>query len=134
MPLRYRCPHCKAILNPGTKVIFRVARGKRAALILLSPQVGNYNVILPEDFVLKEGEKTTFFCPVCREELTSPLNPLFNQVLRDRPEGGYDRVEFHRVFGKHATFVVTEDEVRAFGEDAPRYRNVNFFGAGRGEG
>jgi len=133
MSLIYRCPHCKAILNPDTKVILRVSRNRKVALILLSPQVGNYTVILPENFPLKEGEKATFHCPVCMEELTSPVNAQFNQLLRDRNDGGVDRVEFHRVYGKHATFVVSKGEIRAFGEDADVYRHVNFFGAGQTE-
>lgn len=133
MALRYRCPHCKAVLNPGTKVILRVSRGRKSALILLSPQVGNYTVILPEDFPLKEGEKATFFCPVCGAELTSPVNAHFNEVLRERADGGFDHVEFHRVYGRHATFVVTGDEVRAFGDDAGSFEPVNFFGAGRAD-
>jgi hypothetical protein len=133
MPVRYRCPHCEAILNPGTKVILRISRGRKKALILLSPKVGNYTVILPDDFQLRDGERGSFHCPVCHGELKSPANAQFGEVLRDRPDGGFDRVAFHRTFGKHATFVVTEEEVRAFGEDAVQYRAGNFFGAGASE-
>jgi hypothetical protein len=90
-------------------------------------------VILPEKFPLKEGEKAVFRCPVCSAEITSPANSNFNEVLRDRAEGGWDRIEFHRTFGKHATFVVSKGEVRAYGDDAESFDNVNFFGAGRAE-
>ncbi len=128
--MKYRCPHCKAVLNPGTKVILRITRARRNGLILLSPKVGNYTVILPEDIPLKEGEKPRLACPVCHGDLTSPANRQFNELLRERPGGGFDRVEFHKAYGEHATFVISQDEVRAFGKDAPEYEHVNFFGAG----
>jgi len=130
--MRYRCPHCKAILNPGTKVIMRIRRGRKAALILLSPKVGNYSVILPDNFPLKKGERTNLQCPVCHADLTSPVNKQFGEILRDRPDGGFDRVGFHRVYGEHVTFVVSKGEVRAYGKDVEEYRNINFFGVGRG--
>ena len=91
MSMRYRCPKCKAILNPGTKIIMRIHRGRKAALILLSPQVGNYNVIIPEDFPLKKGERTNLQCPVCRADLTSPANAQFGEILR----AGEDALEGH---------------------------------------
>ena len=132
MPMRYRCPHCKAILNPGTKLILRISLGGKVGLVLFSPKVGNYQVILPEDFSIKKGEKADFHCPVCEADLTSPADPLFGEVLRDNPQVGLDRVNFHKVYGEHATFVITKDEVRAYGDDAPEYQDLNFFGSGRG--
>lgn len=131
--MKYRCPHCKAVLNPGTKVILRITRNRKSGLILLSPKVGNYAVILPEDIPLNEGEKPRLECPVCKGDLTSPANRNFNEVLRDRPDGGFDRVEFHKAYGEHATFVISESGVRAYGEDASDYGHVNFFGAGTAE-
>jgi hypothetical protein len=111
----------------------RISRGKKSALILLSPKVGNYSVVLGGDFTLVEGNRANFSCPVCQADLQSPVNSQFGEVLRERPEGGYDRVEFHRTYGKRATFVVAQDEVRAFGEDAESFRATNFFGAGGSE-
>lgn len=130
---KYRCPHCQAVLNPGTKIVLRISRGKKAGLALFSPRVGNYSVILPPDFPIQEGQRANFHCPVCSEDLTSPANSKFGELGRDRAEGGQDRIAFHRTFGKQATFVVTEDGVRAFGQDADNYRPGNFFGAGQEE-
>ncbi|MCU0723373.1 MAG: hypothetical protein MUC63_07140 [Planctomycetes bacterium] len=131
MPARYRCPHCKAILNPGTKIVLRLTLGTKAGLVLLSPKVGDYTVILPEDLPMKEGDTATFQCPVCGTGLTSEVDDRFGEVLRERPDGRDEFVHFHRKFGEHATFVVSEKGVQAFGDDASRYDQVNFFGAGR---
>ena len=130
MPAIYRCPHCKAILNPGSKVVLRISLGSKAGLVLLSPKVGDYSVILPEGFTLRDGDTAVFQCPVCGTELTSAADDRFGEVLRDRPEGGEEFIHFHRKYGEHATFVVSERGVKAFGDAADRYTQVNFFGAG----
>ena len=131
MSTRYRCPHCRAILNPGTKIIMKIKYGRKTGLALLSPKVGNYTIILPEDLPIKEGARVHVNCPVCNDDLTSPVDRRFAEVLRDRPDGGFDYIHFHREIGKQATFVVANGEVRAYGNDAPSYLHVNFFGAGR---
>jgi hypothetical protein len=37
-------------------------------------------------------------------------------------------VVFSKIFGKHATYFITQEEVRLYGEDAQE--GVNFWGAG----
>jgi hypothetical protein len=131
MPTRFRCPHCKATLNPGTKIVLRISRGKKSAVVLLSPKLGDYTVILPDDFIIRRGDKATFSCPACAADLTSASNSNFAEVLRQRADGEVDRVQFHRNFGEQATFVISKGEIKAFGADAADYSGVNFFGAGR---
>ena len=48
MTNRFYCPHCKGLLNPGTKVIFVIERDSERGLILLSPELGDYAVVLAE--------------------------------------------------------------------------------------
>lgn len=130
MPNSYYCPHCLASLNPGNKIILRISRGRKAGLILLSPQVGNYTKILPEGFELAEGERLTVTCPVCGDDLTSRFNRRLGEVLLRRGDEEFVRVNFSKTYGEEATFVVTDDEVRAYGPDAEAYQSVNFFGEG----
>jgi hypothetical protein len=35
-------------LNPNLKLILTMAKGRRRSLILLSPQPGNYSVVVPD--------------------------------------------------------------------------------------
>jgi hypothetical protein len=121
------------MLNPGTKIILRITRGDLCGLALLSPKVGDYTVTVPEELHLKTGDEVVFHCPVCAGDLTSQADARFGEVLRDRASGGSEYVYFHRKYGEHATFVVSRERVRAFGDDAAKYNSVNFFGVGRNQ-
>lgn len=125
------CPQCRASLNPGTKVIVRIQHGEKQGLALLSPQVGNYTTILPENFDLTTGQQAFFSCPVCGSDFTSAHDDQLSEVLMAKGKDDFMRVNFSRTYGQKATFVVTESQVHSFGTDAELYLDVNFFGAGR---
>lgn len=126
---RYHCPFCNATLNPGTKVVLRGSQGERSGLCLLSPQVGDYASVLPEELALRPGDTLRFSCPVCGADLTSPHDTQLCELLLVRDAAPL-RVDFSRVYGEHATFVVVGDQVRRFGDHADKYDTVNFFGVG----
>ncbi len=130
MSNKFFCPACMAHLNPGTKIVMRISKGRKKGLILLSPQVGNYTSILPEGFGISRGEKVHFECPVCGADLTSGVDRRLSEVLLKRGEGDFLRVNFSNTYGEEATFVITDDEVRAYGSHAGQYSEFNFFGAG----
>jgi predicted RNA-binding Zn-ribbon protein involved in translation (DUF1610 family) len=126
----FHCPHCEGLLNPGTKIIIRAARDLNTSLFLFSPQVGNYNLIMPDDFRLSIGDRVTFYCPVCGADLTSEADEDLALVeCRVAGRSPFD-VHFSRIFGTHATFVVRDGTVSSFGEHANNYHAVNFFGEG----
>jgi hypothetical protein len=56
MKRSYLCPKCDGVLNPNIKIILKTEIAGRAALVLFSPQPGNYHVIVPESFRLKKGD------------------------------------------------------------------------------
>jgi predicted RNA-binding Zn-ribbon protein involved in translation (DUF1610 family) len=123
----YTCGKCGARLNPNVKIILRAEVSQRRALILLSPQPGNYSVIASEDFILRRNDAVRFSCPVCSADLTSAHDPGMAEIRfigADRREG---TVAFSRQPGHHATYVITEEKVRAYGEHAQEKR-VNFWG------
>lgn len=125
----YYCPHCNKLLNPWKKVIFLVENGNDCELVLLSPQLGDYSAVHSRSMELVKGAVYTFRCPLCRADLTSTLdNKLVDLVSRlgDDPPV---RVSFSRVHGEQATFLMADDGVDRYGEDADRYEGLNFFGA-----
>jgi len=124
----YACPHCRATLNPHTKLILAARRGKRRGLILLSPQPGNYKSIIHESFPLAQGDMVEFACPACAAVLTSPASSRLAEVLLVMPGQRARRVEFSRVYGEHATFILDGEKVVPYGDDAGSYERVNFFG------
>ncbi len=128
MKKSYLCPHCRAVLNPNVKIVLAVDAGGERGLVLLSAKPGDYRFIADPRLGLREGTFCEFFCPVCSASLTSPADDHFAELLLDRGEGEPGRVEFSRVFGEHATFIVDGRDVTAYGENADDYRNVNFFG------
>lgn len=126
----YHCPRCGGLLNPGTKVIFVLEEGSNRGLLLLSPDLGDYAVVLAESFPILPGTLYTFRCPICRADVTSPRNDKLVEILCRQPEGSEVHVAFSRVAGEHATFVCGPRGVTSYGEHAERYEGMNFFGAG----
>ena len=130
MKRTYFCLKCRAILNPNIKIILTLARGRRKSLILLSPQPGNYSVILPPDVSLRRGEEVDFFCPACGASLRSEVSAHLAEIGFRLEDGTKGRVNFSRKYGEHATYFVTNERVRSYGENAAFYGDANFFGAG----
>jgi predicted RNA-binding Zn-ribbon protein involved in translation (DUF1610 family) len=130
MKRTYFCPKCKATLNPNVKIILTMAKGKRRNLILLSPRPGDYSVIIPPDVSLRHGDEVEFLCPACGMSLRSEANPHLAEIGFQLEDGTRGRVDFSRRRGERATYFVTKERVRAYGEDAAAYGAANFFGAG----
>lgn len=100
-------------------------------MILLSPQPGNYKFICDSSVsaVVKPGASLTFFCPVCTEDLTSPENKKFVELTLIDPNQHTRKVEFSRIHGTHATFIIDGDVVTPFGDDVEDSNPPNFFGS-----
>ena len=124
----YFCPHCRRLLNPGTKVIFLVEDGTEVELMLLSAKLGEYSVVHSRSMNFEDGKIYTFRCPMCRSDLTSSLDAKLVDILTESDDDVVVRVSFSRVFGEKATFLRAPDGVNRCGEDASRYESVNFFG------
>ena len=124
----YFCPHCRRLLNPGTKVVFLVENGTDRELMLLSAKLGEYSVVHSRSMKFEEGKIYTFRCPMCRSDLTSSLDEKLVDILTESDDEVMVRVSFSRVFGEQATFLRAPDGINRFVEDASRYEGVNFFG------
>ncbi len=127
----YACPHCDTVLNPSVKILLVVSYRKKKGLILLSPKPGNFQTICDDTFEhsLKPGAKVHFSCPVCAEDLTSKKDPEFVELKLLSPGHEPRTVEFSRVYGKQATFIIDGDDVTTFGRDVSDPSNTNFFGS-----
>ena len=131
MKIDFTCPHCLAVLNPSVKILLVVSYRNTKGMILLSPQPGNYKYICDSSVErqLSTGAKIRFSCPVCTEDLTSPTNSQLAELRMAAPGREPRRVEFSRIYGKHATFVMDGEDVQTFGEDADDIGSKNFFGS-----
>jgi len=125
----YQCPHCTSILNPGHDIVLRGEHGGKAGLVLLSPKLGDYAVVVPPDFHLAHDTTVDFSCPVCGKSLTSRSDKHMAEVVCVGGDGSKGVVAFSRSYGHHATYFVGAQAVRSYGEHAVGL-DVNFWGAG----
>ncbi len=125
------CPHCKGVLNPNVKILLVAVNKKRKGMVLLSPQPGNYKYLCDSSLqdAFRPGDTITYSCPLCAANLTAKGNPKFSQLELHAPGHNPRRVDFNRVFGTHATFIIDSGEVTAYGDDADVFKSTNFFGA-----
>lgn len=126
----FTCPHCEAVLNPSVKILLVVAYRNHKGMILYSPQPGNYKIICDKtiEAQLKHGSKIRLSCPCCSQDLTSKANEKLVELRMVVPGHEPVRVEFSRVYGTHATFVIDGEDVMTYGDDVDNFGSTNFFG------
>jgi hypothetical protein len=130
----YFCPHCEVTLNPSTKIILKVAKGQQRGLVLFSAQPGNYNAIWSPELMLAKGDRVSFYCPVCSADLRFESEEHFARIGFATASGTTGQVLFSRTLGEHATYFVTKETVRSYGEAAAQDAGLNFFGERREPG
>jgi hypothetical protein len=118
----FLCPKCKEHLRVGENIIFKVKNSKKqSALLLLSPQVGNYTSHKHHTFEIQTGESLEYFCPLCNSSLISDIHKNLAHVLLQDQTGFSHDIYFSRVVGEHSTFETDGESVRIAGEDAGIY-------------
>jgi hypothetical protein len=116
------CPKCHDHLRVGENIIFKVKNSrKQSALLLLSPQIGNYSSVKHPSFEIREGEMLEFFCPLCCNPLKSEIHPNLAWVILVDESGKQSDVYFSQIAGEHSTYQTSGETLRAAGEDAGRY-------------
>ena len=133
MKPQFMCPGCRAVLNPGDKIVLTVRFQNAAGLILLSPQPGDYQYICDESFGrhIRAGDSVDFSCPICNQDLTSPLSDKLVEFLMIDGDEPARSAQFSRVCGERATFISDGESVEAFGPDTSLYNDLNFSGEER---
>ena len=126
----YFCPKCETTLNPNVKVVLVAANGDKRGLVLMSPQPGNYQIFTSDNLEIKKGDLLEIFCPVCGANLRSHVDRHLAEISFRTSQGEEGRVDFSRVAGEHATYIITAEEIRSYGENAGVYGARNFFGEG----
>lgn len=122
----YMCPNCKGHLNVGEYVIFATqTKKKHKGLLMLSNKVGAYEYKHHDRFKLGKGELVDFECPICQCDLTSSKNKDYAMV---HMVGGEDNVDyelyFSRIAGNKSTYIVANDNVESFGDDAINFEEI----------
>jgi len=124
MNYNYVCPHCEGHIRANSKVILsaETENGKKG-LILLSPHLGNYEVIVHNSFSLTKGEQLKIFCPICHADLQSKKDERLAKILMFDEFDNEHQLFFSEIVGEHATYEVSNEETKAFGQDKEHYMN-----------
>jgi uncharacterized protein YbaR (Trm112 family) len=122
MSSQYLCPRCKGQLKVGEYLVFSVkTRNPRKGLVLLSPRLGDYQVIKHPYFDLMDGELTDFFCPICHRNLRYVRNKNFARILMIDEDYKESEILFSRKVGEQCTIQIQAGETRQFGDHSSRY-------------
>jgi len=116
----YKCPKCSGYLNVGGYLVFATkTKRKHKGLLMLNPKVGEYDYQHHDKFQLEKGELVDFGCPICQTDLTSSDRKDHAMIKMVGTEDGmeYD-LYFSKVAGNRSTYVVANDNIEMFGEDA----------------
>ena len=133
MKRTYYCLACGANLNPNVKIVMTLIKEGVRGLALFSPIPGNYKIILSDELTFRDGDVIDVHCPVCGVAMSSDVSPMLARVGFRRSDGTTGWADFSRKWGEQATFYVTDERVRSYGDNAELYGTLNFFGAGHDE-
>ena len=118
----FLCPKCLGHIRVGNNIILMVRNNKKqSALLLLSPQIGNYTSVKHPSFGIETGEVLEVCCPICNTSLVSDIHKNLAHVILQDEAGKRNDIYFSRIFGEHSTFTTDGESVRVNGEDAGRY-------------
>ena len=96
-------------------------------LLLLNPELGNYEFISHYTLEFDKMECLVFFCPVCGSDLTADdVNEKLARIkLVDKDQKEYD-LYFSKLRGEQSTFKISNgDIVEKYGKDSSSY--VDYF-------
>ncbi|MCF8303081.1 MAG: hypothetical protein K9I94_07380 [Bacteroidales bacterium] len=118
----FLCPKCKGNLRVEEYIILSAKdKDKDRGLILLSPELGNYEVHHHPDFDISGGNLVDFYCPLCHKRITSKQHKnLAWLIMRDQEGQEYD-ILFSQIRGEQCTFKVLGKHTESFGKDAHQY-------------
>jgi hypothetical protein len=118
----FLCPKCMAHIRVGDHIIFKVKNSKKqSALLLLSPQIGNYTSIKHPSFEIQTGEYLEFYCPICNTSLNSDIHKNLAHVILNDESGKSTDVYFSQIAGEHSTYATNGEYLHSAGEDAGKY-------------
>jgi len=121
----YLCPKCKGHLNAGGYIIFS-SKNKRnqKGLVLLNPDIGSYTHKHHPSYHIEKGEMIEFFCPICQADLKSSEKPNFAVINMIDHNNEQYQVLFARKAGEKSTYVVSNENIEMFGDDALDYEDL----------
>ena len=122
MKQNFICPRCKGYLNVGEFIILSAeTKHGDAGLILFSPEIGNYTTIKNPGFLIKEGEKYEFFCPLCQKKLAADIHDNLSHIIMiDEDKKEYE-ILFSKIAGEKSTYKIVGESLEIYGDHQSNY-------------
>ena len=95
MNVQYRCPACEGSLTTKAGVVLVGEHQDRRTLFIFDPKPGSYSLEVADQLPVEPGTTWEFFCPLCRENLTSPVKHRLIRLELIEPNGKA-RIDRHR--------------------------------------
>jgi len=125
----YICPHCSGHLKIDKDIIFLTkTKNGESGLVLISPEIGDYNYKSHPSVNYKDGDHVNFICPICYENLDAEEYESKNlaKIFMVDDKGKRYSVVFSKIKGEKCTYKVSDDTFEAYGKNSGEY--MNFFG------
>ena len=108
----YYCPACKKPIKVAGNIILSAeTQSKDQGLILLKPELGDYEILKHDSFKLKIGEIIKFSCPICNANLKSSKENMAEIILINK-EGINYTVQFSEILGEQITYKVQNGKIK----------------------
>ena len=122
MKENFLCPHCRGYINVEGRIVFTAKNSQgESGIILLHPELGNYEVAKHPLFFYEDGEHLDFRCPMCNKKLASDIHDNLAKIIyRDEKRLEYN-IFFSIVAGEKSTFKMVGESVEVFGEHSNNY-------------
>ncbi len=113
------CPNCDHQLDNSGKIHLKSKRDNgESGDMYLSTTFGAYSYEHVPPVSFPKNEIVLFLCPNCETHLVSKSYPDYTELIM-RVEEKFDfEILFSRKAGIHKTYIITEDGVEKYGEDA----------------
>lgn len=122
MKKNFVCPRCKGYLNVGQYIILAAdTHHGDAGLILFSPEIGNYSTETNPEFIIKDGEKYDFFCPICQKKLATDIHGNLSHIIMIDEENKKYEILFSKIAGEKSTYKIIGESVEVFGDHNSNY-------------
>jgi rubredoxin len=122
MKNNFICPNCNAYLNVGQQIILSATnKNGISGLILFNPELGNYSIETNPEFIINEGEKYDFYCPVCQEKLASKIHDNLSRIILIDNENKQFEILFSKIAGEKSTYKIIGESVEFFGNHHSNY-------------
>ena len=126
MDNKFVCPSCHALLNVGNHIVFTAENSKKQkGLLLLSAELGNYEILHDPGFEYRSGEHIDCYCPVCKFNLGIPeVNEDLAEIIMIDKKNDHYKIVFSEIVGKKLTLKMKDKTIlESFGDESDIFQN-----------